>query len=179
MSLKPSKLPNRRSIRLPNYDYSTPGYYFVTICVKDRECLLGKIQNSTITSSPIGSIVERTWRELPSHFPSVQLDAFAIMPNHLHGILIVGATFMAPGLCKVGSNGAMDEQTPKLGEIVRRFKSFSTHRIRQNHLPSFSWQRNYYEHVIRKDESLDNHRRYILDNPLKWELDEENPDFKE
>jgi putative transposase len=79
----------RHSIRLPNYDYSQPGYYFVTLCAHDRECLFGDIENNNIVLSNVGKMVEKKWHDLPVHFPGIELDQMVIMPNHLHGIIII------------------------------------------------------------------------------------------
>jgi putative transposase len=166
---------NRKSTRLKNYDYSTPGYYFVTICTQNRQCWLGEVQNSQMKLNSNGRIVEEAWRNLPSHFPTVQLDQYILMPNHLHGILVVGATFMAPKTkAKTPTQGVINH-VPTFGEIIRRFKAVSSRAIHKKDGPAFSWQRNYYEHVIRRDEFLDEVRKYILANPLKWELDKDNP----
>jgi len=81
---------NRRSIRLKGYDYTQPGAYFVTICTREQECLLGNMENGTMVLSEFGRIVERCWCTLPRHFPNIELDAFVVMPNHIHGIIIIG-----------------------------------------------------------------------------------------
>ena len=110
----------------------------------------------------------------------MSLDSFVIMPNHIHGIIIVGAQFIAPASvphnhADTADEGAMN-RAPTLGEIVRSYKAVSTRLIRQTANADFAWQRNYYEHVVRSDESLNRIRQHILDNPLRWEIDRENPD---
>lgn len=85
---------HRQSIRLNGYDYSEVGVYFVTVCTWNRECLFGNIANSNTELSSIGKIVEQEWYEIPKRFPDVELDAFIAMPNHIHGIIIVGATLV-------------------------------------------------------------------------------------
>jgi hypothetical protein len=114
------------------------------------------------------------------------LDEFVVMPNHMHGIIIVGAPFMAPygpGAVNPGAvnQGAVNpgaiNRAPTLGEIVRSFKALATRRIRQAGVTAFAWQRNYYEHIIRDEESLNRIREYIRNNPLQWALDRENPDY--
>jgi REP element-mobilizing transposase RayT len=155
-----SKLPKRRSIRLPDYDYSQNNAYFVTICTKNGEL--------DIDSDVIRGIIRKTWENLPSHYPSIILDEFVIMPNHVHGIIIIQNESVGAGL----------RPARKLSEIVRAFKSFSSREINK-HIDSSGrsfWQRNYYEHVIRNDDDLYRTRKYIRENPLKWDLDEENPD---
>jgi REP element-mobilizing transposase RayT len=118
----------------------------------------------------------------------VSLDSFVVMPNHIHGIIIVGAQFIAPDSVQfiapssvphnqvdTVQEGVMN-RAPTLGEIVRAFKAASTRTIRQAANPEFAWQRNYYEHIIRSEESLNRIRQYVLDNPLRWAIDRENPD---
>jgi putative transposase len=85
-------LPNRQSIRLKNYDYSKPGYYFVTICVQNREYLFGEIKNGEMILNNAGMMIQQIWDILPNFHNHIKLDAFTIMPNHIHGIIhIVGA----------------------------------------------------------------------------------------
>jgi len=159
---------HRRSIRLGDYDYSRPGAYFVTICIKDRECLLGEVTDGHMRLNDIGRAVQMEWVRLPERFQSAELDEFVIMPNHLHGIIHVGAPFMAPD-----EPGAIN-RAPTLGEMVRTFKAVSTHAIRRSRT-SFQWQRNYYEHIIRNEHELALTREYIVNNPAQWALDRENP----
>ena len=183
-------LNNRRSIRLKEYDYSHPGAYFVTICTRDRECLLGQIENADVVLSEAGKIAQSVWTRLPSRFPSVTLDEYVIMPNHIHGIILVGAQFIAPD-----SRGGMENRVYTLGDIVRTYKATVTRIVRlrnnsatdrdsmkagvMNHAPTgttqFGWQRNYYEHVIRNEDDLADVREYIVGNPALWDKDENNP----
>ena len=178
---------HRRSIRLKGYDYSQSGAYFFTLCTRDRECLFGKIVDGQMRPNLFGEIVQTCWDDLPRHYPHIELDAFVIMPNHVHGIIVitnVGAQFIAP-------NTQDADRAPTLGEIARSFKARSTRLIRKtddgtteqgviNRAPTttttgFGWQRNYYEHIIRDEKALHNIRRYIIENPLRWTDDEENP----
>jgi putative transposase len=170
----------RRSIRLKNYDYSNPGYYFVTVCTENRKCLFGEIHDGKIELNPLGKMIQTIWMELPKHFPTVGLDTFVVMPNHLHGIIAlnVGAGSHArPGF----GQARRPAPTLSLSDVIQRFKSYSTHCYlkapsdNKKPSPAKLWQRNYYEHVIRRDESLEKIRGYIQENPLKWDLDEENP----
>jgi REP-associated tyrosine transposase len=171
---------HRHSIRLKGYDYACAGAYFVTICTQNRECLLGEITNGVMASNSFGAIVQACWDDLPNHYPNMELDAFVIMPNHVHGIVkltdVVGAGLVGAGLRPAPTENAAKRHG--LPEIVRAFKSFSARRI--NELREMSgtvvWQRNYYEHVIRNDDELNRARRYILDNPARWTIDENNPD---
>lgn len=139
------------------------GSYFVTICIHERRCLLGKVVGETVESSVAGQIVEAEWQVLPTRFQGLELDAMVVMPNHLHGILVLGQ--------QCGSAAS-------LGDILRAFKSVSALRInRALNRTGAVWQRNYFEHVIRGEGDLNAVREYIVNNPLKWALDRENPAF--
>jgi len=165
---------HRRSTRLQGYDYAQAGAYFVTICTKNRECLLGTIVNETMHLSAAGQTVASVWNELPERFPSVGLDVFVVMPNHVHAVILVGAQFIAPQFIVPDNRGVMNP-SPALGDIVRTFKAVSTRVIRGHAFSSFAWQRNYYDHIIRDDEELRNVREYIVNNPARWAFDRENP----
>ncbi len=161
---------SRRSIRLKGYDYSAPGAYFVTVCTQNRECLLGEIVEGEMVLNVTGKVVEKCWLEIPSHFPHVKLDAFCIMPNHIHGILIiiesVGAKKFLP----------LQHGTSKtIGSIVRGFKIGVTKWVRQHSPGQKIWQRNYYEHIIRDEIDYNRIYEYTQNNPLKWELDSLHP----
>ena len=172
---------HRRSIRLPAYDYTQPGAYFVTICSQNRECLFGDVINGEMILNQRGEMVERTWRELAECYPGVEVDAFVVMPNHVHGIIVlVGA---GPRACPGRPQGVAP--TMSLPDVVHRFKSLTTTRYRTGVLqdgwqpfPGRLWQRNYYEHVIRDEEELNRIRQYIIANPGRWEDDAENPDIR-
>jgi REP element-mobilizing transposase RayT len=165
----------RRSTRLRQFDYATPGAYFLTICARNRESLFGEVVDDGVRTSEAGRIVEAAWAGLPEHYPHVALDAFIVMPNHVHGILIleeVGAGFKpAP----TNSPGRIRPKQP-LPEIVRAFKTFSARRINELRMSPGQpvWQRSYYDHVIRDEESLERIRDYIFTNPLRWSMDREN-----
>jgi putative transposase len=172
-----SAMRQRHSIRLPGYDYSQPGAYFVTFCTRGRECLFGSVVNCEMQLNDMGRKVWLVWKDLPRRFANVTLDAFTVMPNHIHGIIFVGAQFIAPNQLALAQRGAMN-RAPTLGEIVRTYKAVSTRLIRQSISPGFVWQRNYYEHVIRDDHSLERIRDYIANNPARWAEDEENPEHQ-
>ena len=175
-------LPNYSTLgsrRLPHYDYSQPGTYFVTICVTDRRCIFGEVVNGEMKLNQNGIIVAGQWSGLPTHYPNISLDEFIIMPNHVHGLIrincanfrSVGAGFqpaVAPGKTKTHHG---------LPEIIRGFKTYSARKINelQDAKGKPVWQRNYYEHVVRSETSLHAIRTYILENPLKWDEDGENP----
>lgn len=166
---------HRRSLRLRHYDYSQAGAYFITICTHNRECLFGNVESDTVLLNDVGRVVQGVWGVLPVNFPGVVLDAFVIMPNHIHGVIVLndaGAQFIAPD----NNQGAIN-RTPTLGEIIRAFKARCTHGINQlrstQEMPV--WQRNFYEHVIRGESSLREIREYIANNPAQWAFDRENP----
>jgi REP element-mobilizing transposase RayT len=163
----------RHLTRLKEYDYSQPGGYFITICTKNRSCLFGEINNDRMNLNHYGEIVRLSWLELPKHYHNVDLDVLVIMPNHIHGIIFLKDVGAGLKPAPTGFNG----KPYPLPEIIRGFKTFSSRHI--NRLRNMSgtsvWQRNYYEHVIRRDESLAKIREYIQTNPLRWVLDRENP----
>lgn len=171
MSYNPD-IHHRRSIRLKGYDYSKAGAYFVTICIHQRLPLLGEIENGAIALTPAGEMVQTIWNEIPSHYLNVGLDAFVVMPNHVHGILILESN--------------CNQSSMTLGDVVHRFKSFTTTKYRygvnQKQWQPFVgrlWQRNYYEHIIRNEESCDRLRQYITNNPLSWESDRLHPNHRD
>jgi len=174
---------SRRSIRLDGYDYAVSGAYFVTICTQDHLCLLGEIVDGQMRTNASGQIVQETWRDLPNHYPHVELEAFVIMPNHVHMVIIltqgndlVGAGFK-PALVHGPATTPDASKRHGLAEIVRGFKTFSRRQINKcrgiEGVPL--WQRNYYEHIIRHERALNHIRRYILENPARWAQDRENP----
>ena len=163
--------------RLRGYDYSRAGAYFITACTHGRANLFGKIVRHEMRLNIYGRMVQEVWNGLPGHYPHVALDAFVIMPNHIHGIVIlsVGAGLKPAPTPKPAS-------TPRHGlpEIVRAFKTFSAQQInRLRHTPGIPvWQRNYYEHIIRNNAALNRIRQYVKANPAHWEKDRENPTRK-
>jgi len=171
---------HRRSIRLRNYDYSQAGAYFITLCTQKRECLFGAVVCDGMRLNDAGCIVQDIWNALPGHYPCVELDCFVVMPNHIHGIVVLngaGARFIAPDHDGATNSGAMN-RAPTLGEITRAFKARCTHGINQLRKTQGAsiWQRNYYEHIIRSEPSLQEIREYIANNPAQWAIDRENPD---
>ena len=171
----------RRRQRLSNYDYSQPGAYFVTICTHGRACLFGHVCDSTVSLNGTGQIVYQTWAEMGEHYAGIGVDEFVVMPNHLHGVLFISDIDRPIGQPPEGR--AQGAAATSLPDIMRRFKTLSTNRIRKGTRDSSSsspphliWQRSYYEHVIRNDESLNRIREYIVSNPVQWSLDRENPE---
>jgi REP element-mobilizing transposase RayT len=166
-------LHHRRSLRLKGYDYARPGAYFVTICAQDRTYLFGNVVDGQMRLNEFGRIVREAWDDLPNHYPNVEMDAFVIMPNHIHGIIV----FVGAGLKPAPTNPA-PTKNHGLPEIVRALKTFSARRINQlRGTPGVPvWQRNYYEHIIRTEQALHAIRCYIVDNPMRWHRDRYNFD---
>ncbi|MEW5872045.1 MAG: transposase [Chloroflexota bacterium] len=189
---------HRRSIRLKGYDYTQSGAYFITLVTQGRARLFGEIVDNAMRLNRAGRIVEQEWRRLAMRFPNLRLDAFVIMPNHVHGIIVIvdptGATRCAPaGIVDGGDSapdGGMIDQggSPlraddggdwlrphgpppgSVGAYVGQFKSRVTKRLR---LAFPIWQRDYYEHIIRDQDEWDRIRQYIHDNPRHWQEDSE------
>ena len=187
MSYNPD-IHQRRSIRLKGYDYVTPGAYFVTICTHERECLFGDIVDGVMRLNDAGQMVNTVWNEIPAHYSGIDVDAFIVMPNHIHGIVaIVGAAPRGRPGPEPSKNGQPQGVAPtavglSLPEVVNRFKTMTTKRyadgVKQNGWPVFPgklWQRNYYERVIRNVNELSATREYITCNPQQWPMDTDNP----
>jgi REP element-mobilizing transposase RayT len=207
---------HRRSIRLDGYDYRGGGGYFITIVTQDRGCVFGDVVNGAMRLNAAGQMAQTVWNELPAYYSGVDIDAFVIMPNHIHGIAVVApavgvgaAPCGRPDPCRRpapdddGQPHAIDHPLPpgppqgvacregqpqgvaptlSLADVVHRYKTMTTKRyvdgVRQSGwapFPGRLWQRNYYEHIIRNEESMRRFRQYILDNPARWPDDAENP----
>jgi len=158
----------QKTIRLSDWDYSSPGYYFVTICTKDKQCYFGEIISGIMKYSSIGKKTVSLWNQIPQHFSHIELDEWIIMPNHIHGIIIFNE--------KIGSQGVTNQFSKSipgsLSVIINQFKASVTRWCNQNDFKNFSWQKSFYEHIIRSEKSLSSIREYIHNNPLKWDLDE-------
>ncbi len=167
---------HRRSIRLKGYDYTQTGAYFVTICTQNRECLFGEIVDGFMRLNGLGAVVRACWHDLPHHYARVKLDAFVVMPNHVHGIIVLTHKTVGAGF-KSAPTITMTVKNHGLPEIVRAFKTFSSRRVNEirNTPGTPVWQRNYYETIIRNEESLNHIRKYITNNPLRWATDRQNP----
>lgn len=197
---------HRRSIRLKEYDYSRAGAYFVTIVTHHRLFLFGEIANGVMRLNPMGEMVAECWHALPNHYTNIVLDEFVIMPNHIHGIIIindddittavVGAIHESPLPESPPTESPRPESSPTesppsesvsrnewiqqrrqmlLPKIIGRFKMQSAKHVNQhrNKTGVALWQRNYYEHIIRNEQSLHRIRNYIRNNPLQWDKDNE------
>jgi REP element-mobilizing transposase RayT len=162
-------------MRLRGYDYSLPGLYFVTICTAGRALLFGEVMGGTMRLNEAGRIVQAVWADLPKHYARMEIEACMVMPNHIHGIIVLQG---AANKSALGGAGLKPAPTNRHGlpEIVRGFKTFSARRVNaQRNTSGPLWQRGYYEHIIRHGESLDRIRRYIFENPARWAFDRENP----
>jgi putative transposase len=164
----PQTNPKRKPTRLKDFDYSTPGAYFVTIVAHDRKDPFGTIENGQMVLSAEGKLVRQAWFDLPRHYANVRLDEedFVIMPNHAHGIVVL----LDPAISAGHLSGC------GLTEIIRAFKSFSAQRINQHRGISGVpvWQRSFYERILRDEGEWDRARKYILQNPQNWQDDQEN-----
>jgi len=185
------------SARLKDWDYSQDGFYFVTICSYSRANIFGEIRNDQMILGDFGKIVERCWRAIPTHFVNVNLDKFVIMPNHLHGIVVIDnpnpknttcldvetlhATFlqnqntMFLNTRKTNYYSKISPKPNSLSTVIRSFKSAVTKNIHQI-TPALDrvWQNNFFDHIIRDDEELNRIRDYIILNPKLWNEDKEN-----
>jgi putative transposase len=196
--------PKRKSLRLRDHDYEAPGGYFVTICTQGKRC---RIESGKMQLNPAGQAVQQAWLGLPQRFPSLYLDTFVVMPNHMRGVLVFVGAWLAPpadvaartpaGAVSIdfvksnifaptmvigdaaagGASPAPTGRSLALGDVVRAFKSISTIAVNRalRRRGVQLWQRNYYEHIVRNGDDLDNIRQYVFDNPLRWDLDPENP----
>ncbi len=160
--------PVRKNIRLKNYDYSAPGAYFVTVCTKDKRCILSTIRRGDPCGRPdhpltrYGSIVEQCLKDTEALY-GIQLELHVIMPNHIHFI------------CRIDERRATARVAPTLGRIVGALKSLSANRCREAGLDGSLWQRSYYDHVIRNEDDYRQIAEYIETNPAKWSEDEFHP----
>ena len=177
---------NPKSNRLENYDYSENWWYFITICTKDRQEYFGEVIEGEMILNECWKIVEKYYLEIPKHFENVIVDEFIIMPNHIHFIIFIDNNNLwnkkDVALLHLYKNKFSKEYysniSPKkweIGTIIRSFKSICTREINkiENEL-YFVWQKNYYDRIIRNENELNRIRRYIIENPLKWEIEKDN-----
>jgi REP element-mobilizing transposase RayT len=177
---------HRRSIRLPGYDYSQPGAYFVTICAYQRQCLFGEIVDGQIILNQYGAIVADEWQKSSMIRREIELDGWVVMPNHFHGIVIIQNPVKTNGNVNVGANGRsplrdnapVQMKSKSLSSLMAGFKSITTKKINilRDTPATPLWQRNYYEHIIRDRDAMDKIHQYIVNNPVSWERDQLHPD---
>jgi len=180
---------HRHSIRLKGYDYSHAGLYFITICVKDRECFFGEIIDDKIILNNAGKIADECWLQIPEHFPNVVLHEHIIMPNHVHGIIELKRinTITNQIANNVGTSHVMSlhnhdhnhnpNQFSKpipgsIPVIIQQYKSSVTRFVNKINNSHFKWQSRFYEHIIRNDQSYELISDYIINNPKNWKDDD-------
>ena len=161
-----NNLPERKSNRLKNFDYSSVGYYYVTLCAKNKKHYFGKVENSQVILNQIGKLVNEIWLGLPEIFSGIELDLSVVMPNHFHGVIIFNKAPLY----------AQAKKPATLSQIIGSLKSKTNVLARRNILPHLNklelWQKTFYDRIIRNDQEFLKIREYIQNNPLKWELDE-------
>lgn len=181
----------RKSNRLGRYDYSTKGYYFVTICTQNREYIFGDIVNDEMVLNDAGRMVESVLNEIPKHYPGIGINEYVVMPTHMHCIInihnCVGVGPRADPIKndhRILNNGQAQGPVPtklSLSTIIKRVKSLTTKKyidgVNNNNWPPFVkrlWQRSFHDRIIRNDKTFYGIRKYIIDNPKNWETDENN-----
>ncbi|NDV77786.1 transposase [Dysgonomonas sp. 511] len=164
-------LPHRRSIRLHGYDYSQGGLYFVTICVKDKECLFGTVVDGDMVLNEFGNIVKKCWLAIPEHYAYVVLHGYIIMPNHIHGIIEIGE-FVGANYHSPENEALFRSPSGTIGSIIRGLKIGVMKWYKEYLQVKSIWQRSYYEHIIRNDESYQKITEYIYENPGNWLTDD-------
>ena len=164
------------STRLQSWDYGSNGAYFVTVCTKNREHSFGKIVDKEMQYSKIGGIAKSYWQEIPDHFPFVKLDVFVVMPDHVHGIVIIDKNddgketqnFASP--CVKHPKNRFGPQSQNLASIIRGYKAGVKKYATINHI-DFTWQSRFHDRIIRNDKAFCNIAEYIRKNPIKWKED--------
>ena len=187
--------PTRKSPRLEEYDYSSAGIYVVTICTKNRECFFGDVIDGRMELNNAGKKVKELWSIIPNKFENVEIDAFVVMPNHLHGIVIIGKEGDVVKSVAIGPDAINRVPTPaanegggvtgaynpmlsmnSLSRIIRWYKGRCTFEIKKIDNPGyFEWQGRFYDHIVRNKKDLKKIREYIQTNPQKWASDQLNP----
>ena|SRR5438552_13662527 len=156
--------PQRKGLRLKTRDYSAPGFYFITICTLKRAWWLGSIINDEVVLNPVGKIVQSIWESLPQRFLGLEVDSFVIMPNHIHGIILLTEHLRYSKPDQISK--------PTLSNIVSNYKSATAYLIRRAAgIPEFSWQKSYYDTIMRNECALHRTRCYIARNPERWITD--------
>jgi len=173
------------SARLPGWDYASVGWYFVTICTRDRVTVLGDVIDGKMQLSSIGEIVADEWQKTPQVRPNVTLDEWVIMPNHIHGIIVIETPqrgtggpadrLVSPGHAETPQRGVSTLAAGSLGAIIGQIKAACTKRIWAAGRTDFAWQMRFYDHIIRDPISLRRIREYIASNPARWMEDKDNP----
>lgn len=165
---------HRRSIRLPEYNYSAPGAYYITLCTYERACLFGEIIDDAIVLSEFGKVVDDLWLELFINSEGIIRDHYVIMPNHFHGVIFINTESKDQTANSDPQMDILKRRKMLLSKFIGKFKMSTSKQINQIQGASGNpvWQRNYYEHVIRHEDDLAHIREYIINNPLNWNTDE-------
>ena len=190
----------RKSNRLKHYNYSENGYYYITTCTKDKMPYFGDVKDEKMVLNQNGNVAQYYWQEIPNHYENLQLDEYIIMPNHLHGIIIISNSKRTERGTEQRTERMTGQRTERMTEqrtercsvptsenictvkiagllstVVRTYKTFVTRVLRNKfQIPEFSWQRSFYDHIIRDENSLNKIREYIITNPLRWDLKNKN-----
>lgn len=175
-------LPNRKLNRLKGYDYAQNGFYFLTICTKNRAEFFGKIQNGGMVLNQFGEITRQCWKDIPIHFPDVSLGEFIVMPNHIHGILILDRQSVGNNnpliignnnYCSLRKIPWQTQLSRSISSVIRGFKIGATQYFHQNNNFEFAWQKSFYDHIIRNEKAYYQIQQYIINNPINWEMDKD------
>ena len=181
---------------MPGWDYGSPSWYFVTINTKRHVKYFGDIKDGKMYLNTLGNVAETYWKEIPQHFKNIELDCYAIMPNHIHGIIIITNNIKSTDCFNAGrdvacnvstdeiivtmgqttndKNIVMSNISPKngtLSTVMRSFKSAVTNYANKNNIPDFAWQERFYDIIIRNEKELYNIRKYIAENSERWECE--------
>jgi len=194
---------NRKRNRLPEYDYSNPAWYYVTICTHKHIHHFGEVKNGKMILNEIGEITKRFLEEISSHYSNVELDEFIVMPNHIHAIIIIndvgvdhhrprtndnnnagdentGVENIRPAINDINNVGVEDIRPLRrtnLSNVIKGFKIGVTKWCKNNNIANFKWQRSFYDRIIRNEKELFHNRDYIEQNPLRWEIEKNNENF--
>jgi len=160
------------SNRLKGWDYGMPGFYFVTICTQNKEPWFGEIRGDQMILSPAGEIVTGELEKTPHIRPDIRLEAWVVMPNHIHAIIVVDEIPGVETPRRGVSTNKKNWRPGTLGAIINQYKSICTRRIRAKGWIDFTWQARFYDHIIRDKKSLENIHNYIIENPARWAEDE-------
>ena len=158
------------TIRSTEWDYSNPWWYYVTINTKNRVSYFGEVVNEEMVLNKLGQVAETFWKQIPIHYRNVELDYYVIMPNHIHGIIILNATV------ETRHASSLHQKKPTLSNIIGSFKSAVAKYAHENGISKFFWQSRFYDRIIRNKKELYNIRKYIEQNPLKWYYEKDSPE---
>lgn len=160
------------SARLKDWDYSTPWWYYVTVNTKDHICWFGEVTKNKMILNELGKVAENYWKEIPKHCPSVELDYYIVMPNHLHGIIILNNVETCHGMSLQSHERKFSQPIKNsLSMVINQFKGAVKRWCNKNDYSAFAWQPRFYDRIICNEQELFNIRKYIEQNPLKWELE--------